>query len=60
MGTLGRGALGRMIEQQGYYQVFILTTGIGFLAVVLCLLEWVRIRRLGKAAGLDAAALANA
>ncbi|MCP5379531.1 MAG: MFS transporter [Novosphingobium sp.] len=60
VGTLGRGALGRMIEQQGYYHVFILTTGIGFLAVVLCLLEWVRIRRLGKAAGLDAAALANA
>lgn len=60
VGTLGRGALGKMIETRGYYDVFILTTGIGFVAVVLCLLEWARIRRLGKDAGLDAAALATA
>ena len=60
VGTLGRGALGKMIETQGYYPVFILTTGIGFIAVALCLLEWWRIRRLGKEAGLNAAALANA
>lgn len=60
VGTLGRGALGRMIEQQGYYQVFMLTTAIGFVAVALCIMEWVRIRREGKDAGLDAAALANA
>ena len=60
VGTLGRGALGKMIETQGYYSVFILTTGIGFVAVILCLMEWWRIRRLGKDAGLDAVALANA
>ncbi|OCC23061.1 MFS transporter [Croceicoccus estronivorus] len=60
VGTLGRGALGKMIETRGYYDVFILTTVIGFIAVALCLAEWWRIRRLGRAAGLDAAALANA
>jgi len=42
VGTLGRGALGRMIEDQGYYPVFILTTAVGFIAVVLCVAEWVR------------------
>lgn len=60
VGTLGRGALGKMIETQGYYQVFLLTTGIGLFAVVLCLIEWWRIRRKGAAAGLDPVALANA
>lgn len=60
VGTLGRGALGKMIETQGYYPVFILTTGIGFIAVALCLAEWLRIARLGRRAGLDEAALANA
>lgn len=60
VGTLGRGALGRMIETQGYYPVFILTTGIGFIAVALCLIEWARVSRLGRRAGLDEAALANA
>ncbi|MGD9664596.1 MAG: MFS transporter [Novosphingobium sp.] len=60
VGTLGRGALGKMIEVRGYYDVFILTTAIGFVAVVLCLIEWARIRKLGKAAGLDETALANA
>jgi PAT family beta-lactamase induction signal transducer AmpG len=60
VGTLGRGALGKMIETRGYYDVFLLTTGIGSVAVLLCLAEWARIRRQGKNAGLDAAALANA
>ena len=60
VGTLGRGALGKMIETQGYYSVFMLTTGIGLIAVVLCLVEWWRIRTQGKNAGLDSAALANA
>lgn len=45
VGTLGRGALGQLIEAQGYYQVFILTTLIGFVAVVLCIFEWVRTAR---------------
>lgn len=54
VGTLGRGALGQMIEEQGYYNVFILTTLIGMVAVVLCIIEWMRQARLGKAAGVVA------
>ncbi len=42
VGTLGRPALGQMIEEQGYYDVFILTTLIGLFAVFLCLIEWWR------------------
>lgn len=60
VGTLGRGALGKMIEDQSYYDVFILTTLIGFVAVVLCLIEWVRVARLGKDSGMDEVALKNA
>ena len=48
VGTLGRGALGKMIEDQGYYDVFILTCLIGFFAVALCVIEWMRQVRLGK------------
>ena len=54
VGTLGRGALGQMIEEQGYFDVFILTTAIGMFAVVLCIIEWVRQARLGKASGVVA------
>ena len=42
VGTLGRGALGEMIEERGYYYVFIFTALIGVIAVVLCVLEWIR------------------
>ena len=49
VGTLGRGALGQMIEERGYYFVFIFTTLIGVIAVILCLAEWYRESR-GKAA----------
>lgn len=45
VGTLGRPALGQMIEEQGYYDVFILTTLIGLFAVLLCIIEWVRVAR---------------
>ncbi len=48
VGTLGRGALGQMIEERGYFDVFILTTAIGFIAVVLVCIEWWRESR-GKA-----------
>lgn len=48
VGTLGRGALGQMIETQGYFPVFILTTLIGFVAVVLCVFEWLRTARASK------------
>jgi PAT family beta-lactamase induction signal transducer AmpG len=49
IGTLGRGALGQAIEQRGFYDVFIFTTAIGGVAVVLCLLEWWRQSRTGRA-----------
>lgn len=49
VGTLGRGALGEMIETQGYYPVFLFTASLGLFAVVLCLIEWVRQKRLGIA-----------
>ena len=45
VGTVGRGALGQMIERQGFYDVFILTTWIGVAAMVLVVLEWWRERR---------------
>ncbi|MCJ2185269.1 AmpG family muropeptide MFS transporter [Novosphingobium beihaiensis] len=45
VGTLGRGALGKMIEQQGYYAMFIFVTWIGLIAVVLTALEWWRVSR---------------
>ena len=54
VGTLGRGALGQMIEERGYFDVFILTTVIGMFAVVLCIIEWMRQARLGKNAGIVA------
>jgi PAT family beta-lactamase induction signal transducer AmpG len=49
IGTLGRGALGQMIEESGYYSIFILTTWIGLGAMVLVALEWWRQSRTGKA-----------
>jgi PAT family beta-lactamase induction signal transducer AmpG len=48
VGTLGRPALGQMIEERGYYDVFLLTTAIGGFAVVLCVIEWVRQARSGR------------
>ncbi len=51
IGTLGRGALGEMIEDQGYFDVFVLTTFIGLFAVALCLAEWYREARAGNRAG---------
>lgn len=51
VGTLGRGALGEMIENQGYFDVFVLTTYIGLAAVVLVCIEWWREARSGKASG---------
>ena len=59
IGTLGRGALGQMIEERGYYYVFIFTALIGVVAVVLCVLEWIREARLGRASGVDPLALAT-
>jgi len=52
VGTLGRGALGQMIEERGYYAVFIFTMAIGFVAVALCAFEWIRVARLGRRSGM--------
>nr|WP_241557427.1 MFS transporter [Croceibacterium ferulae] len=54
VGTLGRGALGQMIEERGYYEVFVFVTWIGGVAVVLCLLEWLREARAGLRSGVVA------
>lgn len=54
VGTLGRGALGEMIEERGYHFVFIFTALIGLVAVVLCVLEWIREARAGRASGVVA------
>jgi PAT family beta-lactamase induction signal transducer AmpG len=54
VGTLGRGALGQLIEEHGYYWVFILTTLMGLVAVALCVVEWIRERRLGSRSGVVA------
>ena len=54
IGTIGRGALGEMIENRGFYDVFILTTFIGLGAVVLVAFEWWRQVRMGRAAGIVA------
>ncbi len=50
VGTLGRGALGKMIETDGYYPVFLFTTALGLVAVVLCLFEWARTARNARSA----------
>ena len=51
VGNLGRGALGEMIEDRGYFDVFVLTTFIGFGAVILCAAEWYRQSRAGANSG---------
>ncbi len=42
VGSLGRGALGEMIETDGYVAVFLLTAALGALGVFFCILEWIR------------------
>ena len=54
VGTLGRGALGQMIEERGYYAMFMFVTLIGLVAIVLCVCEWIRESRYGQAAGVVA------
>ena len=42
LGTLGRAWLGELMETEGFYYVFVLTFWLGGVAVVLCILEWIR------------------
>ncbi|WP_260923785.1 hypothetical protein [Novosphingobium sp. 9] len=48
VGTLGRGALGQMIADQGYHAMFVFVTWIGGFAIVLCALEWWRSARVAR------------
>jgi PAT family beta-lactamase induction signal transducer AmpG len=45
VGSLGRGALGEAIKVEGYAPVFKFTAALGLVAVVFCLLEWLRAAR---------------
>ena len=42
VGALGRAAIGEAIDRVGYASIFLLTAGLGVIAVVLVLLEWWR------------------
>lgn len=42
LGSLGRGALGELIEERGFAYVFYLTAILGLVAVVASALEWIR------------------
>lgn len=42
VGSLGRAALGESIDSGGYAPVFYMTASVGLVAVVLCVLEWMR------------------
>lgn len=45
IGTLGRPWLGKMIEDNGFYPVFIVTFWLGGVAVILSIVEWWRLAR---------------
>ncbi|MES2988564.1 MAG: MFS transporter [Pseudomonadota bacterium] len=40
VGALGRASIGEAIEQYGYANVFLITAGLGMIAVVLVAIEW--------------------
>jgi PAT family beta-lactamase induction signal transducer AmpG len=48
IGSLGRGALGEMIEAQGYAAVFYLTAALGLVAVAASAAEWFRQTRAAR------------
>ncbi len=45
LGTLGRPAIGQIIEQDGFARAFVICAALGGVASVLALLEWIRIAR---------------
>ncbi len=47
IGSLGRGALGELIEARGFAYVFYLTAALGLVAVAATALEWLRQARYG-------------
>lgn len=48
VGSLGRGALGEMIDTQGYVPVFNLCAALGGIGVLFCIFEWIRASREGN------------
>ena len=42
VGALGRASIGEAIEIYGYANVFLITAGLGMIAVVLVAIEWAR------------------
>lgn len=56
IGSLGRGALGELIEARGFAYVFYLTAALGLVAVAASALEWWRQARLAPRASLAATA----
>lgn len=57
IGSLGRGALGEMIEERGFAYVFYLTAALGLVAVAATGLEWIRQARAAPTPALAAAVL---
>ncbi len=51
IGSLGRGALGELIEDRGFAYVFYLTAALGLVAVAASGLEWLRQARAGRGSG---------
>ena len=47
LGSLGRGAVGELIEIRGFAYVFYLTAALGLVAVIASALEWFRQSRVG-------------
>ena len=45
LGTLGRPAIGAIIEEDGFATAFVICAGFGAIASVLALIEWIRIAR---------------
>lgn len=43
IGTLGRGALGELVEAQGYAPMFIIAAWLGVAAIVFVVIEWIRL-----------------
>lgn len=50
VGSLGRGAIGEAIDDRGYAPVFYFTAALGTIAVVLCVIEWIRSARAARGA----------
>ena len=43
IGTLGRGALGELVDAQGYAPMFVIAAWMGVIAIVFVVIEWIRL-----------------